>query len=467
MPINIDEPIIPTIQSEKLEKPMTEGRKKQSLKHEAQGKSMNRQIIDELLNKARSYPKVEGYLRSLDKRRINEGEDVPVTKREKIVRQADENAAKRLESQVKEPEAYKSEESNLEKGRELDPTSQYNKTRYAKQSQRPDSEWQKEDKTRETGKVKDIDKKMKNIKEALPDMPKEKASKFKKYFYSNKSEMISIIDDLLKKSTYYGVGSREGKISVQGTHKETKNHGSVSSPRLSEARKNEILEGSRKKALTQAEISGLHGQASKLRAAKSIDERTADLVKSLYDIVNHKRFSKIDPDAGIDKEKERKMDLEYAVQGGVVSRSGFKPYGKDNPTMPEHLKSADMYGKNKSIDERTSDLHRGFAPKKIGQAVGNEYVKNPDSEKAKRVAVRFHNTTRGDEKAKEDFGEGMTDAIWAHNLKLAKKSQRDIVNTWQDYSPHITKGSMIMPLGPGGKIQDLSKDDNNDDEGAE
>lgn len=276
---------------------------------------------------------------------------------------------------------------------------------------------------------------------------------------SGVSPITCTIDELIEKAVY-GAGASHGKVE-RGSGKDSSKPGKVTTPALSEERKKQIIEGGRKKAEDQASSTGLHATAARIRAEKSLDDRTTDLVKSLnVDYGRRKAGSRPggyrqDPDAGIDRKKEERMDAE-----GVGTREGPEDKGKYVPgskTFNNPQDSQDPKIRYKSLDERTCDLHKGFAPEKVGGAVGREYVKNPDSEKAKRVAVKFH-TKNNNPESQEKFGEGMTNEIWNHNLKLAKKSQQDIVNTWQTDSSFITKGSRVMPLGPGGEVQDLSKD---------
>jgi hypothetical protein len=276
---------------------------------------------------------------------------------------------------------------------------------------------------------------------------------------SGGSSVTCTIDELIEKAVY-GAGAAHGKIE-RGSGKDSSKPGKVKSPALSEERKKELLSNVSKKAGSRASIEGLHKRASeedKIAAesqkhyesrTKSLDERTTDLVKSLNVDYGPRKSGvkrRQDPDAGIDRKKEERMDQEYAVQGGTMSRAGFKPYGKDNPHP----------GTEKSLDERTCDLHKGFAPEKVGGAVGREYVKNADSDKAKRVAVKFHSKNANNPEAQSKFGEAMTDEVWAHNLKLAKKSQQDVMNTWQTDSAYITKGGRVVVQG--GEPATLVKD---------
>lgn len=188
---------------------------------------------------------------------------------------------------------------------------------------------------------------------------------------------------------------------------------------------------------------------------KSLDERTADLVKSLnVDYGRRKSGSRAndsrqDPDAGIEREKDRKMDADEA-----------KPERKLLSFNDYH----DLDYQKKSLDERTCDLVKDFAPEKVGGAVGREYVKNPDSDRAKRVAVKFHGKNANNSAAQSAFSEGLTNEVWAHNEKLSKKSLQAVCNTWQTDSAYITKGARVEVQG--GKPATLVKDED-EDSGAE
>lgn len=484
---------------------------------------MNKQIIDELLNKARSYPKVEGYLRGLDKLRIDEGEDVPVTKREKAVRQADENAAKRLESQGKSMDQstfdYILKCHSHVLGGETEDSLKTKKKQAPKANDHVFGNDPNDDRGSEYEMV--------EVKE--PEAYK-----------SEESDLVKSIEALLEKATYHGVGSREGKIYVQGTHKNPKAHGKVSSPQLSEARKKEIIEGSRKKALTQAEIGGLHGQADKLRTAKSIDsddlnknlregykkeairqtgkdydhnaeadyerskeirdehpgitaaepgreenykkeaslreklspksidERTTDLVRSLNVDYGPRRSGvsrggwRQDPDAGIEREKEDKINYEK------VSKEREKEDKRDRKTgIRENAEAGPRYDDlEMSLDDRTCDLVK-------------DLTKDLTKEREKEIhsAVMAARMIKHDVPGADEMDykpEDLARVVRTHNNIAAKRSLKrslkSVIDTWKDDSPYITKGSTIMPLGPGGQIQDLAKDDSDDedeDNGAE
>ena len=377
---------------------------------------MDRQIIDELLNKARSYPKVEGYLRGLDKRRIDEGEDVPVTKREKAVRQADENAAKRLESQGKSMEKCHTHV--------LDGETEDSLKAKKKQAPKAKDHVFGNDPNDKRG----SEYEMVEVKE--PQAYKSLSSGFEP------SDLVKSINALLEKATYHGVGSRAGKISVQGTHKNPKAHGKVSSPSLSEERKKEIIEGGRKKALTQAEMGGLHAQAAKIRAEKSLDERTADLVKALNVDYGPRKSGvkrggyRQDPDYDLHPKDREKSDSSSDTRGPLPS---------------------DADSSKKSLDDRTCDLAKDMA---------KDLTKEREREihSAVMAARMIKEDAPGVEKM--DYKpDDLARVARTHNNIAAKRTLKSVCDKWISDSPYITKGSMILPLGPGGEIQDLSKDE--------
>jgi len=451
-------------------------------KHEKELKNASLNTnIDALLEKTRSYPKVEGYLRGIDKQRIDEGKDVPVTRREKAVRTADENSAKKLEAKNKSMD---------------DQTAEY----FVKCHSHvlfAETEDGLESKKKEPPKKKDHvfgndpdDKRGSEL-----EMVKKKEPEAYK---SEESDLVKSVDALLEKA-YYGVGSVGGKMSIQGTHKKEPAHSKVSKPSLSEERKKEIIEGSQKKAASQASREGLHGQAAKIRSEKSLDERTSDLAKSLYDIVNHKKFARQDPDAGIDAEKEKKMnnaedlksdiiDTERRLGEGTVDpmkkksidsdleKGAFKDQwikdqeakGEDPAAVPGSIEegrsdkgkyvpgsktlnnpqdSQDPKIRYKSLDDRTCDLIKALTSdrsKEIHDAVTTARMIKHDIPEAKNMKVKPDDLVR---------------VVRTHNNMAAARTQKSICDKWQD-SPFMTKGARVMPIGPGGDLQDLSKDDN-------
>jgi hypothetical protein len=331
---------------------------------------------------------------------------------------------------------------------------------------------------------------------------------------SEDSDLVKSIDSLIEKAVY-GAGASHGKVE-RGSGKDSSKPGKVKSPALSEERKKELLSNVSKKAGSRASIEGLHKRASeedKIAAesqkhyesrTKSLDERTTDLVKSLNvdygprksGVKRHGR--KQDPDSNLHPRDNERSDSNSDTRGPLPSdadsakksldsdlekanklitpkefddskvklakkhglmKEGPEDKGKYVPGSKKFNNPQDSQDpkiRYKSLDERTCDLHKGFAPEKVGGAVGREYVKNADSDKAKRVAVKFHFKNAKNPEAQSKFGEAMTDEVWAHNLKLAKKSQQDVMNTWQTDSAYITKGGRVVVQG--GQPATLVKD---------
>ena len=62
----------------------------------------------------------------------------------------------------------------------------------------------------------------------------------------------------------------------------------------------------------------------------------------------------------------------------------------------------------------------------------------------------------------DDYPDTLFTLVSEHNNKKTLKS---VVDTWKSKSNFVTKGARVYPIGPGGEVQDLSKDE--EDEGAE
>lgn len=339
------------------------------------------------------------------------------------------------------------------------------------------------------------------------------------------ASMTTIIDELLEKAVY-GVGTRGGKIEPPGTGKNPKNHGKVSRPTLSKEQQEKILRTSQEKASRGLATAGQHKEAERVRGqkntVKSLDERTADLVKSLNVDYGkrksgHKRGgSTQDPDAGIDRKKEERMDADEKksqvgtknpaikdggrqwtaedktqksqdsdLEKGFRSRYDDSDAGSHAADVEEHRRKtepsrASKYAEsnasdsdtdesldagfekhapsNKSLDERTSDLHKGFSAEKVGGAIGRAYVSGDPKkqEQSKRVAEKWpgKDKTPG---AQDRYNEALTNEVWQHNLKGTVKSMREVAAMWQSGSPYISKGARVVVQG--GEPATLVKDE--------
>lgn len=321
---------------------------------------------------------------------------------------------------------------------------------------------------------------------------------------TEKPNMKSIIENILEKAVY-GAGASGGKVQ-RGSGKDESKPGAVKKPALSEERKKQIIEGARTKASHLASSTGMHGLASKIKAEKSLDERTADLVKSLYDVVNRKKFSKIDPDAGINKKKEEKMNIER----GPEDKGKYVPGSK---TFSNPQDSQDSKIRYKSLD---SDLEKAKFDKKLekfdfkdgkkdadhvkrliraGRKNDNDPLKVPTPERYEKYQGKslddrtcdlvkdmsssrereIHDAISTIRMTKENIPEAAKmdvnpeDVHRAHSLHTnlsAPRTQKSVCDKWLEGSAFITKGARVMPLGPGGQVQDLSKDED-EDSGAE
>jgi len=261
---------------------------------------------------------------------------------------------------------------------------------------------------------------------------------YRKYVNPKEASMKSIINEIINKAVY-GVGASGGKVQ-HGSGKDESKPSAVKKPELSEERKKQIIEGARTKASHLASSTGMHGlaAAAKIKAEKSLDERTADLVKSLYDVVNHKRFSKMDPDAGINKKKEAAMEHGPTDKGKYVP--GSKTY--NNPQD-----SQDPKIRYKSLDERTCDLTKDMShqrAKEIHDAVSTVRMVKEDIPEAAKMDVNPDDVHR---------------AFSLHSNLTKPQTQKSICDKWQTESAFITKGARVMPLGPGGEVSTLAKDD--------
>lgn len=446
-------------------------------------------LINELLQKAKTYPKTEEYLRNLDRQRIDEGKDVPVTKREKVVRQADENAAKRLEAQGKsisiekaitvdrhakkpiaqihDPELGEEvgggtihETKKRIKMTDFDPSKGEIEEREIKDKNRPGNMNTKrygideikrsiDDQTAEYF-VKchshvlfgDTEDGLKGKKKEAPKAkdhvfgsdPKDKRGseyemvkkKEPDAYKSEESDLMKAIDDLVEKAVY-GAGARGGKVE-RGSHKDTPAHSKARSVNLSPEKKKEIEERSRAKARTQASTTGLYGQASKL---KSIDDRTIDYLEK----ARQTNEGGDDPRKEENPEKWKKTgDKNAAMHAGI------------KPKVPKNVK--------KSLDERTIDLVKALTSdreKEIHSAVSKVRMIKHGVEGAEKITAKPEDVVR---------------TVRTHNA-IAARTQKSICDKWQD-SPFVTKGARVLPTGPGGLVSDLVKDDKeDDDQGAE
>jgi len=245
----------------------------------------------------------------------------------------------------------------------------------------------------------------------------------------------SVVDDLLQKAVY-GAGASGGKFQ-RGSGKDESKPSAVRKPELTEEQKKKYISGAQTKASHLASSTGMHGLAAKIKAEKSIDERTCDLVKALNVDYGPRKSGvrrggwKQDPDAGIDKKKEEAMD----------SQPVFLEERNRALAGPQPAKS-----ENKSLDERTCNLTKDMSQQRereIHDAVSTIRMTKENLPEAAKMDVKPEDVQR---------------AHSLHTNLSTPRTQKSICDKWQD-SPFISKGARVMPLGPGGDVQTLVKDD--------
>jgi len=247
----------------------------------------------------------------------------------------------------------------------------------------------------------------------------------------------TIIDAILEKAVY-GAGASGGKFQ-RGSGKDESKPGTVKKPELSEERKKQIIEGARTKASHLASSTGMHGFAAKIKAEKSLDERTCDYIEKAHDKVPSKFFDK--------PEAERKRIVgEKALKNyyGPKDRGKYVPGSK---TYNNPQDSQDPKIRYKSLDERTCDLTKDISQqrsKEIHDAVSTVRMVKEDIPEAAKMDVNPDDVHR---------------AFSLHSNLTKPQTQKSICDKWQTDSAFITKGARVMPLGPGGEVSTLSKDE--------
>jgi hypothetical protein len=335
-----------------------------------------------------------------------------------------------------------------------------------------------------------------------------KEGKILRYRPLNRSEesveLIKAIDVLLEKAVY-GAGTRQGKIE-EGTHKDPEKHGKAKRVFLSSDRKKEILDNLNRKAKEQAERQGLYSHA---KTFKSLDERTVDYIEKGIFYKSKDSPSKLDydedrmpqtPEAVAYEKEKRESNKKYmegvktkvpnwAIKQGhkleeweeaeksinlskeEIIRRHNEPgayKAKKNTSQseltsrkinPKALEALERLSK-KSLDERTVDLVKSQVEKSgtsAAQAVFSALKDNISPKKYKKLV-------RVSEKAAKkylDYPDKLYELVSDYNNSKTIKS---VVDTWKKNNSLTTQGNRIVPVGPGGQIQDLSKDE---DEGAE
>ena len=320
------------------------------------------------------------------------------------------------------------------------------------------------------------------------------------------TDLMKSVDAILEKA-----GIRRGRPA-----KDQGAAGPVKKVSLSEEQKKKYLEGSaaKVKAYRTEGYMPDRSNSPEVRAQdrsssnKSLDERTADLAKSMYDIVNHRRFSKMDPDAGIDKKKEEKMDAEGVGTKNPAIKDGGRKWTSEDKTQKSldsdlekgfrgRYDDSDAGSHAADVEEhrrktepkstQSEDDELDYGPEDKGKYVpGSKTFNNPqDSQnpktRYKSLDERTCNLTKDmsqqrereihdavstirmtqenvPEAAKMDVkAEDVHRAHTLHTNLAAPRTQKSVCNTWQTESAFISKGGRIVVQG--GEPATLVKDE--------
>ncbi len=263
------------------------------------------------------------------------------------------------------------------------------------------------------------------------------------------ASMTSTIDAILEK----------GRLRQVNKVKEGGAASGIRRPHLSEEQKKRIIEGSAAKVkayrtegyMPDKSDSPEVREQDRDPSNKSMISLVDELVnKSMYDIVNHKRFSKMDPDAGINKKKEEAMERGPADKGKYVP--GSKRF--NNPQD-----SQDPKIRYKSLDERVCDLTKDMDTQRERQI--------HDAAMTVRLSREGHPDTNK-AAAKMDVNPSDVQRISSRLDRMhTSKSQtlKSVCDTWMKSSAGMTGGHRVEV--PGAKPATLVKaddDDENDEE---
>jgi hypothetical protein len=264
-----------------------------------------------------------------------------------------------------------------------------------------------------------------------------------------KKSVMTEIDAILEK----------GRLRQVNKVKEGGAASGVRRPHLSEEQKKKIIEGSAAKVKAyrtegympdksdSPEVREQDRDPSNKSMISLVDEL---MEKSLYDVVNHKRFSKMDPDAGINKKKEEAMERGPADKGKYVP--GSKRF--NNPQD-----SQDPKIRYKSLDERVCDLTKDMDTQRERQI--------HDAAMTVRLSREGHPDTNK-AAAKMDVNPSDVQRISSRLDRMhTSKSQtlKSVCDTWMKSSAGMTGGHRVEV--PGAKPATLVKaddDDENDEE---
>jgi hypothetical protein len=326
---------------------------------------------------------------------------------------------------------------------------------------------------------------------------------------STTSDLVKSIDALLEKA------------GIRQVHR-IKDSGAASPVRhrtLTEEQKKKYIEGSAAKVkayrtegyMPDKSDSPEVREQDKDASNKSLDERTADLAKSEY--LNIEKARKKDSVIPFNKLKtknehwldkhEKKQDISPSEQASAMKRLE-RESGVKYPTAKEieRMQSADVDKSRKgpmdkgdyiappakgsktyNNPEDSQDpkirygkfhdvvLRSGDDKKKSIDEITCDLVKSLDSENSKRIrdaamTVRLHREGISDAASKMDVDPDLVQMADSKlsGIQAARQAQKSVVDKWQSSSSFVTKGSRVLPLGPGGEVSTLSKDDDEDED---
>ena len=244
------------------------------------------------------------------------------------------------------------------------------------------------------------------------------------------ASVVSAIDALLEK----------GRLRQVNKVKEGGAASGVRRPYLSEEQKKKIIEGSAAKVkayrtegyMPDKSDSPEVREQDRDPSNKSMKSIVDELVeKSMYDIVHHKRFSKMDPDAGIDKKKEEAMET------GPTDKGKYIPGSK---TFNNPQDSQDPKIRYKSLDERICDLTKDMSSQRerdIHDAVMTVRLSREGHPETNRAAEKM-DVNPSDVQRASSMLEGF------HNTK--QTTLKSVCDKWmKGHAGVISSGGPILP----------------------
>ncbi len=160
-----------------------------------------------------------------------------------------------------------------------------------------------------------------------------------------------------------------------------------------------------------------------------------------------------------EREKEAKIERGPIDKGDYIP--GSKTYNNPGDSQDPKIR----YGKfhdavirsgDKSLDDRTCDLIKSLTTQKEREIKDAGRVFRLSAEGLHDEAKKI-----SDDVSPETM---FTIASKFNGIKAAREAQKSVIDKWQASSSFVTKGSRVMPLGPGGMVSDLSKDEDDDED---